>query len=171
MRLQWVIEIFAVTCVLGLWLQSRRTLHHQVALLNSRLTHLELVMNGFMKECEKTLSEFSIRFTQMSLAPILPPSNQSSMPRASLEVRDLPVNASPPSRKETFKISSRSEPTSSRVTSKDMKETVLSLAGHGATAQDIAHRLGLPLGEVELILNLRAASTHSKKIKNASLFC
>ena len=171
MRLQWVIEILAVTCVLGLLLQSRRTLRHQAALLNNRLSHLESVMNGFMKECEKTLSEFSIRIAQKSLDPIPPLANQSSMTTASLEVRNLSVNATPPSRKGLPKMSTRPEPAGSRVASKDMKETVLRLACHGATAQDIASRLGLPLGEIELILNLRAASTHPKKIKSASLSC
>jgi hypothetical protein len=132
---------------------------------------LESVINGFMKECEKTLSEFSIRITQMSFVPIPPPSMQTSIPMASQEVKNLALNTGPSSRKGTLKMMSRPEPAGSRVASRDMRETVLRLARQGAIARDIATRLGLPLGEIELVLNLRAATTHPKKVKTASLSC
>jgi len=171
MRLYSVIEILALTCFLGFWLREKRKLQRQVALLNNRQCHLESVTSGFMKECEKTLSEVSIRITQMDLVPIPLSSMQTSMPMVSQELKNLALDTGRSSCKGTVKITSRPELAGSRVASKDVRETILSLNRKGATPQDIASRLGLPLGEIELILNLRATTTHSKKGKTASLSC
>lgn len=171
MRLYSVIEILALTCFLGFWLREKRKLQRQVALLNNRQCHLESVTSGFMKECEKTLSEVSIRITQMDLVPIPLSWMQTSMPMVSQELKNLALDTGRSSCKGTVKITSRPELAGSRVASKDVRETILSLNRKGATPQDIASRLGLPLGEIELILNLRATTTHSKKVKTASLSC
>ena len=171
MRLYSVIEVLALMCFLGFWLRERRRLQRQLAMLSNRECHLESVMNGFVKECEKTLSEFSVRITRMNPVPIPPPLMQTSIPMASQELKSSALDPDRTLCKGIDKMTSRPEFAGSRVASKNMGETILSLNRKGVTPQDIASRLGLPLGEIELILNLRARNTHSKKAKTASLSC
>ena len=164
MRLHWISEILALLSLLGLWFRERRKFQRQVDIMNNRLSRLESIFSDFMKECEKTLSEFSVRISQMSLTPS-PPSVATFLPGTSQEVRDFPFKASPAVSNVPPKIAGEMELAGPRAASRETRKAILRLKKEGAVARDIASRLGIPLGEIELVLSLREATTYPKRTK------
>jgi len=106
------------------YFRERRQFLDRISELSKRLTASERALNEFIEESEKVAREFSRRL----------PSPRA--PLASANAPDTP-GASPRKRKSTEK-----------------KTQVLNLAGKGRAAKEIAERLMLPAGEVELIMNL-----------------
>jgi hypothetical protein len=162
MHLRLVTELLGVGWILSLWIRQRRELKRHIAHVNNRLNHLESVFGGFINECEKTLSEFSLRIAEISKTRS-PSMAKTQSPEGSSERKRLPLQEETVAGRRQSEAVPKGEPTNFRTTCRDAREFILRLAREGATSREIAVELGIPQGEVELVLNLRSAATQVKK--------
>jgi hypothetical protein len=116
--------VLVVSGVCALYYRERKQSSEKISELSGRQGRTERILKEFIEESEKVARELSRR---LSPAP-------DSLPATT--TTDAPV-ASPRKKRGAEK-----------------KHQVLNLAGKGRPAKEIAERLMLPAGEVELILNL-----------------
>jgi DNA-directed RNA polymerase specialized sigma24 family protein len=162
MHLRLVTELLLGGLMLYLWIRQRRELKRHIIHVSNRLNHLESAFSGFITECEKTLSEFSLRITDINRPRPLSLTKTQS-PEAPSEMKSLLFQEETIANRRSSETTPKDEPTSFRTASRDTREFILRMARDGATSREIAVRLGIPQGEVELVLNLCSAATHSKK--------
>jgi hypothetical protein len=133
---QWAVWMMSLMTgsILFLYIRERKLLANKLGELSRRQSGTERVLGEFIQESEKVAKEFSRR---LSTTPVAAPQ---------LETQE-PVVAAPRKRRTGEK-----------------RHQVLNLAEKGRPANEIAERLMIPNGEVELILNLnqgRKARAHA----------
>ena len=146
------IEALMILGLFSWFLVERKRSGKKLQRLSDRQAISESQMNRFMEECELTLVELSetVRRKQRSQTTQTPESAWSSSPRLRLVDDEIPVQ-----------VSSQTTPGGPSISSprQAMRDQVVELAASGCAAGEIAQQLSLPLGEIELMLNLAKATT------------
>ena len=168
MGIRVVIEICAVLILIGFWTQNRKRIRQQVGLVNQRLLHLESSLGEFMKECERTFSEFALQIRPAEPSDLARGLGRQTKEQIVASKRLRPREASARPRLEV-ESPPDSESHQNRGQGRWKAENILQLAGEGNGSREIAARLGVPQGEIELVLNLNTArASKTKRTAEAS---
>jgi hypothetical protein len=160
-----IVQSTFMLLLVALWIQERRSQRQETTQLTQRLICLESSLGRFMRECEEIFAEMSgkpkTESTTANQASACTPGETLNNP-VQLVIQDKPNTrasvAAPP------KIKPLQASRSVETTNQNL---ILRLATQGVSAPEIASRLSVPQGEVELILNLRKITLTTRKGKTA----